>query len=138
MRFEPSQRKSVLKQALPIALVLVAGVAFGSYILTKKAAPAGDEHGHEAHAEAGDHTDEKHSETEAAAPKKGPHGGRLFAEGDYGLELTIFETGAPPQFRIYTYRDGKPIDPAQSKVVVTVERLGRKPQPFTFTKEADY
>lgn len=164
MKFEPSQRKSFLKQALPIALVLVAGVAFGGYILSKKSAPAGDEHGHEAHAEAGDHADKEHHEeagagaksvsaghtdekkradeehhgAEATAPKKGPHGGRLFAAGDYSLELTIFETGVAPQFRIYTYRDGKSIDPAQSKVVVTVERLGRKPQAFVFAKEADY
>lgn len=164
MKFDPSQRKSFLKQALPIALVLVAGFAFGGYILSKKAAPAGDEHGHDAHAEAGDHADkehhgeagasakaasgghtddkkhadEEHHDAEAAAPKKGPHGGRLFAAGDYGLELTIFETGVEPQFRIYTFRDGKPIDPALSKVAVTVERLGRKPQAFAFTKEADY
>ena len=139
MRFDPSQRKSFLKQALPIALVLVVGIAFGVYILNKKAAPAADEHGHVAHAEAGDHADkehhedagasakgasaghaddkkhadEEHHENEAAAPKKGPHGGRLFAAGDYGLELTIFETGVEPQFRIYTYRDGKPIDVAR-------------------------
>jgi cobalt-zinc-cadmium efflux system membrane fusion protein len=125
MKFDPSQRKSFLQQALPIALVLVAGIACGGYILSKKAAPADDEHGDEAHAEAG-------------APKQGPHGGRLFTAADYGLELTISETGTSPQFRIYTYRDGKPIDPAQSRVVVTVERLGRKPQAFTFAKEADY
>ena len=138
MKFDPSQGKSFLKQALPIALVLVAGLAFGGYILSKKAAPVGDEHGDGPHAEAGDHADERHPEAKAAAPKKGPHGGRLFAAGDYALELTIFETGVQPQFRIYTTLAGKPIDPAQSKVVVTVERLGRKPQPFTFTKEADY
>ena len=123
MKFDPSRRTSILKQALPIAVVLLAGLAFGGYILSKKAGPAGDEHGHEPHAETGDHADEKHVEAKAAAPKKGPHGGRLFAAGDYALELTIFETGVQPQFRIYTTLAGKPIDPAQSKVVVTVERL---------------
>ena len=144
MKFDPSQRKSFLKQALPIAVVLVAGLAFGGYILSKKATPVGDEHGREPPAEAGGHAgdkkhaDEKHPQAEAAAPKKGPHGGRLFAAGDFGLELTIFETGVQPQFRIYTTLAGKPIDPARSKVVVTIERLGRKPQTFTFSKEADY
>ena len=138
MKFDPSQRQSFLKQALPIALVLVAGLALGGYILSKKAAPIGDEHGPEPRAEAGDHADKKHAEAEVSAPKKGPHGGRLFASGDYGLELTIFETGVEPQFRIYTTLAGKPLDPAQSQVVVTIERLGRKPQPFSFTKEADY
>ena len=138
MKFDPSEPKSFLQRALPIALVLVAGLALGGYILSKKAAPVGDEHGHEPHAEAGDHADEKHPEAEADAPKKGPHGGRLFAAGDFGLELTIFETGVQPHFRIYTTLAGKPLDPAQSQVVVTVERLGRKPQSFTFSKEADY
>ena len=138
MKFDPSQRKSFLKQALPIALVLAAGLALGGYILSKKAAPVGEEHGPEPHAEAGDHAEKKHAEGEATAPKKGPHGGRLFASGDYGLELTIFETGVAPQFRIYTTLAGKPLDPAQSQVVVTIERLGRKPQPFSFSKEADY
>ncbi len=32
---------------------------------------------------------------------KGPHGGRMFADGDLQLEVTIFESGVPPEFRIY-------------------------------------
>lgn len=138
MKFDPSQRKSLFKQAMPIGIVLVLGIAFGAYILDNKASPAGDEHGDEVHAEAGDHADEEQRESEVAAPTKGPHGGRLFTADDYSLELTIFETGVEPQFRIYTYRDSKPIDPTQSKIMVTVERLGRKPQAFAFAKEADY
>ena len=138
MKFDPSEPKSFLKRALPIALVLVAGLTLGGYILSKKPVAVGDEHGHEPHAEAGDHAGDKHGAAEADAPKKGPHGGRLFAAGNYGLELTIFETGVQPQFRIYTTQSGKPLDPAQSQVVVTVERLGRKPQTFAFSKEADY
>ena len=144
MSLDQPQRHPKLKQAVPIAVVLAIGLVLGALILgSNKAAPAGDEHGHESHAEAAGHDDKKpadeaHHEAEVAAPKKGPHGGRLFADGDYSLELTIFETDVDPQFRIYTYRDGKPTDPAQSKVVVTVERLGRKPQPFAFVKQGDY
>lgn len=122
MKFDLSNPRT--KQTLMVALVLAIGLAAGTIILgSRKAAPFGDAHAERA--------DEK-------KPGKGPHGGRLFAEGAYGLELTIFETGVEPQFRIYTYRDGKPIDPAQSEVRVTVERLGREPQVFTFSKEADY
>ena len=146
MQLDPSQAKSRFKQAMPILIVLALGLALGAAILRKTATPAVDEHGHEAPAQAAEHGDEKHPgrrdqshpQAEAAAPKKGPHGGRLFAAGDYGLELTIFETGVEPQFRIYTYRDGKPVDPSQSKVVVTLERLGRKPQAFGFTQQGDY
>lgn len=159
MNIEPNPRKPKLKQAVLIGLVLVVGLALGAFILgTNKAEPAGDGHG--AHAEAAghdekehhgetakdkhaddkDHADKEHHAAEAApaAPKKGPHGGRLFAEGNFSLELTIFETSVEPQFRIYAYRDGKPVDPAQTAVTVNVARLGRQPQVFNFAKEADY
>ena len=143
MKFDLSQRKSWFRQAIPIAIVLVVSIALGGYILAKKAPSAGDEPGHNDKSGAqgvgaGGHADEAHHKTEADAPRKGPHGGRLFVADDHSLELTIFETGVEPQFRVYFYRDDKPIDPTQNKVVVTLERLGRKPHAIAFTKEADY
>ena len=47
---------------------------------------------------------------EAAEYEKGSHNGRLLKDGDFALEMTIFEDGVPPQFRVYPMRDGKPID----------------------------
>ena len=132
MNLDASKPKPKSKQALLVGLILIVGVALGGVILSaKKAEPAGEGHGAHAEGEKDDHAGE-------ASPKKGPHGGRLFAQDGYGLELTIFEAGVEPQFRLYTFKDGKLLDPAQSQVTVTVERLGRKPQAFTFTKEADY
>lgn len=55
---------SRLKKALPIALVLIAATILGASILgSKKPEPTGDEHGHDAHAEAaGPHADDdKHA-----------------------------------------------------------------------------
>lgn len=141
MKLDPSNRKPIVKQTVLIALVLIVGLVLGAAILgAKKTEPAGDAHGHgtDAHAEAKEHDDEEHHEAKAAEPQKGLHGGRLFTQDAYGIEVTIFETGVEPQFRIYTYRDGKPIDPAQSNVTVTLERLGRTPQEIRFTKEGDY
>lgn len=144
MKNEPVNRKSMLKQALLIALVLIVGLLLGGAILgIGTSQPAGDTHGADSHAEEAGHGDEehagdKHGDAETSEPRKGPHGGRLFAEGNYSLEVTIYETGVEPQFRIYTYQGGKPIDPAQSKVTVTLDRLGRKPQEFRFTKSGDY
>ena len=121
-----SPRKPIFKQGLAVALVLAVGLVLGAFILAdKKPAAGADAHGHDTPAEAADE-------------KKGPHGGRLFASGNYGLELTIFETGTAPHFRIYTYNDGKPLDPAHSQVVVDVERLGRAPQRFAFGKEGAF
>ncbi len=76
--------------------------------------------------------------TKPAKAPKGLHGGKLFVEDGYGVEITIFETGMEPEFRLYTYQDGKLLDPAASKITVKLERLGRKPQEFSFTKEKDY
>ena len=133
MNTEKSLPKSALQRLLPVGAVLLVALVLGVVILgSEKSASGGDEHGHDAHA------DEQHHEEGTAAPAKGPRGGRLFVVGGYGLELTIFETGVEPQFRLYTYQDGQPTDPAQSQVTVSVERLGRPPQVFAFAKEADY
>src|SRR3546814_18060171 len=43
----------------------------------------------------------EHGETEKAPEE--PHGGRLLTDGPLGIEVTIFENGQEPQFRIYPY-----------------------------------
>ena len=76
--------------------------------------------------------------TAASGSDEGPHGGRLFKQDSYALELTIFERGVPPQFRIYAYRDDRLLDPRTSDVSLTLERLGRPPQVFSFTPQGEY
>lgn len=153
MLMEPKNKKS----AMAVAAVLIVGLVLGVAILrSEKAKPAGDEHGHAesaAHADDEHHGkkakeddghghDDKHGDKEhhdeATAPTKGPHGGKLFTQDGFGLELTIFETDVEPEFRVYTYRDGKPLAPSQAKVSVTLDRLGRKPELFSFAAEKDY
>jgi cobalt-zinc-cadmium efflux system membrane fusion protein len=62
----------------------------------------------------------------------GPHGGRLLADGDFQAEVTIFETGVPPHFRIYLYEQDKPLNPALAEVSVELHRLGGKVSHFGF------
>ncbi|PKO82486.1 MAG: efflux transporter periplasmic adaptor subunit [Betaproteobacteria bacterium HGW-Betaproteobacteria-13] len=133
------------KQMLAIVAVLVAGFLLGAAILTSgKTAPAGDGHGNQeaAQEKGGEHADEDgdahKDDDEHAEPAKGPHGGKLLSDGRYGVEVTIFETGVEPQFRLYTYLDGKPLDARQSEVELTLERLGQPAQVFKFAKEGDY
>lgn len=137
MKFELFTNKLMSMQALWIGVVLLAGVLIGIYILSSGGAqPSGDEHSQPAE-EAG-HSDEKSHAAGTGEPRKGPHGGRLFTADGYGLELTIFEEGVEPQFRIYTYQNGKPIDPDLTKATLTLERLGAKPKIFSFKRENDY
>ena len=116
-------------QTLAVAAVLIIGAITAAFILGMgRAKPATDEHGHVAGKE----------KSEAGEARKGPHGGKLFADGDFGLEVTIFEQGTEPEFRLYPFLKGKPLDPATTSATVVVERLGRKPEQFTFVKIKDY
>ncbi len=69
---------------------------------------------------------------------KGPHGGKLFTEGDYAVEVTIFEQNQPPQFRLYTYLNGKPLAAKDSSIQLKLSRLGRAVETFKFAPENDY
>jgi cobalt-zinc-cadmium efflux system membrane fusion protein len=80
------------------------------------------EHGHEAAEEA----------------ERGPHNGRLLKEGDFALELAIYEAGIPPEYRVWMYEDGKALPPNAATVEVDLERLGGKRDHFTFRPEGDY
>lgn len=70
--------------------------------------------------------------------QKGPHGGKLFTQDGYGVEVTIFEDNVPPEFRVYVYKGGKPDSPANSVVTIQLERLGSKSQLISFVQENDY
>ncbi|MED5602285.1 MAG: efflux RND transporter periplasmic adaptor subunit [Pseudomonadota bacterium] len=69
---------------------------------------------------------------------EGPHGGRLMEKNGFGLELTIFEDGVPPEYRVYAYRDGKPLDPDQVDLTIRLDRLGGQRDRITFEPERDY
>lgn len=80
-------------------------------------------------------------EGHAAAPgefERGPHRGRMLREGDFAVEMTIFEDGVPPEFHVYAYRDGKPVDPRQVQLSVELTRLGGKVDRYTFSPQQDY
>ena len=56
--------------------------------------------------------------------ERGPNGGRLLRNGDFALEVTIYESGVPPEFRLYPYLTDEPIDPSQVEATITLSRLG--------------
>lgn len=79
---------------------------------------------------------------EHAAPgsdfERGPHNGRMLRDGDFAVEMTIFEEGVPPEFRIFAYRDDKPVAPAEVKLSVVLKRLDGEVNSFAFRPEEDY
>ncbi len=124
------------KPMLAVAVVLAVGMVLAALILTMR--PGGSAAGaeHAEHAAEVDHGGKPHQED--AQPAKGPHGGKLFSNGGFSLEVTIFEQNVEPHFRLYAYQDGKPLPPAASRASASVERLGAAAQAIAFAPEADY
>ncbi len=80
------------------------------------------------------------AEGEAAAAdyERGPHRGRMLRDGDFALEITLYEEGPEPLFRLYPYVKDKPVDPRQVQAAITLNRLGPKTHQFVFAAENDY
>lgn len=75
---------------------------------------------------------------EEAEPVKGPHRGRLLSEGDFALELAIFETGVPPEFRVWVTDNGQPVNPEEVSVTVKLTRLGDIVDTISFKPQDDF
>lgn len=74
----------------------------------------------------------------AADYERGPHNGRMLRDGDFALEVTIFETGVPPQFRLYAYDNGKPLAPETVPARIELHRLDGQVDTFVFKPVEDY
>jgi len=86
-----------------------------------------DNHGHDGHAE--------------AEVIKGPNGGRLLNSDNFTLELAIFETGVPPEFRAWASLDGIQLSPADVDLNIKLFRLSAheegKVDNINFTQQGD-
>lgn len=69
---------------------------------------------------------------------KGPHGGRLLAADGYSVEVTIFERGVPPEFRVFVYVAGKLVKPGDAKLSIELARFGGRVDRIEFAPKDDY
>jgi cobalt-zinc-cadmium efflux system membrane fusion protein len=83
-------------------------------------------------------SDEREHDAAAETFERGPHGGRWLEQGEFALELAIYETGVPPEYRVWLYQDAKSLPPDAATVEVELKRLGGKLERFTFRPERDY
>ncbi len=123
--------RSTYTLALSLSALLMAGL-----ISACGASPATQTEAHGHAEEEGSHGDE-HGAGESE-PEKGPHGGRMLEEGTFALEVTIFETGVEPQYRVYPTFEGEAVDPSTVDLTITLSRLGGKQDLFRFEPEAGY
>ena len=113
----------IILQTLAILALLTGAMFIGKEILSLHPAVTSDGHG----------------DDEAGEPKtqtaRGPHGGRIFGDGDFQTEVTIYEPeGLEPNFRLYFFQDGRPLDPAEVRATVELRRINRT-DIITFAKE---
>jgi len=117
------------KQIVLITFIAVLAAVVGAVVLR-----APHDHGEEADGHG--HEEMVHSHEDVF--ESGPHGGRLLRSGDFGAEVTIFEKGVPPQFRVYFYDHGVLIPPSDVDLTIVLDRLGDRQNEFTFRPEREF
>jgi cobalt-zinc-cadmium efflux system membrane fusion protein len=119
-----------MKPRLLLSLLAILVVGGGvAYTLTERH----PEHEH-AHAE----SKHDHDEPSTSEHARGSHGGRLLTDGDFATELSLFDTGMPPEFRVWFTRSGAPIPPNEVQLSVELTRPGGMIDKITFARESDY
>jgi cobalt-zinc-cadmium efflux system membrane fusion protein len=69
---------------------------------------------------------------------RGPNGGRLLVDGDFTLELAIYEAGVPPEFHAWATAGGATVAPADVELTVELERLGGNVDRIAFTPQNEF
>lgn len=73
-----------------------------------------------------------------AAFERGPHRGRLLRDGDFSLELQIFEDGVPPEFHVYLFEKDMPVAPNAADVSVQLSRLDGEVNNIAFSPQGEF
>jgi cobalt-zinc-cadmium efflux system membrane fusion protein len=86
-----------------------------------------------------DHAAESgHGAAATADYERGPHRGRILRKDAFAIEVTIFETGVPPQFRLYAYQNAAPLPAQDVTVSIELSRLDGTVDSFTFAPEGEH
>lgn len=80
----------------------------------------------------------EHGEAATDDYERGPHRGRMLRDGDFAVEVTIFEDGVDPEYRVYPYVNDKPVDPANVDLTIELSRLGGRKDRFAFKPQVDF
>ncbi|HBN15872.1 MAG: secretion protein HlyD [Gammaproteobacteria bacterium] len=73
----------------------------------------------------------------AVTDERGPNNGILLRDGEFVLELAIFETGVPPEYRAWATVNDQPVDPEDLDLNVQLTRLGGVVDDIDFVPTGD-
>lgn len=79
-----------------------------------------------------------HAESEAVEFERGPHNGRVLRDGDFAVEIVIFEKDVPPEFRVYATDNKQPINLAALHLSLELTRFGGVVDQHRFLVKGDY
>lgn len=128
--------KNLITLFIIIAVTAVVSIA----VLTREqGADAIDDHehgsvGHDEH----DHDEHDHEAGHEDEGKRGPHGGRMLSSDSLAIEIVIAESGLPPEFHVYGYEHGEPLEPDDFSLQIQLTRLGENIEEFNFLPVGDY
>lgn len=115
----------MIRHIISVLMALAVIVVAGKWLLSTMPENDSDDHA-------------EHEESMEEQLARGPHNGRLLVDGDFAIEITIFETGVPPEFHVYAYHQGHAIKPANVQLTIELLRLNGDVDVFRFTPQADY
>lgn len=69
---------------------------------------------------------------------RGPNGGRLLESDNFAVELSIYESGVPPEYRAWVYEGNELLPPSTVDLNVVLTRLGDVQDDIRFAAEGDY
>tara|TARA_R110002073_G_scaffold2938_5_gene19542 strand:- start:111282 stop:112514 length:1233 start_codon:yes stop_codon:yes gene_type:complete len=79
------------------------------------------------------------TETETnVEPEKGPHNGLILRDGEFSVELAIFETGVPPEYRAWITNNSQAIAAEEVNLQVVLTRLGSVRDEIKFSPQGDF
>lgn len=110
--------------------LVAAGAIVSGWPMSASRAAGDDMHAHEV-------TDATNVSVGAEIPK-GPHGGKLFEQDGFAIELALYETGVPPEFHGYAYQQGKPLAPDAVELTVELTRVDGQVDRFSFKPLEDF
>ena len=70
--------------------------------------------------------------------ERGSNGGRLLTDGNFTLELAIFEAGVPPEFHAWATSGGTALAPGDVDLTVELRRLGGEVDRIDFSPQGEY
>lgn len=79
-----------------------------------------------------------HDEAAEAAGRKGPHGGRLLGDAGFSVEVSLFEQGVAPQWRVHAFAGERSLPPGDVKLQLQVRRPGLPPEEVSFAPHGDF